>query len=183
MADAPLMAGKFVLVTGGTGGIGKATAIGLAALGARVDITGRDPARSGTGHLPAAGRAGQQRRRVLGSPARHRRWAGVNLRGEPPRAVPADQPAAGPPHRERPPGSSPSPPAPTPEAALTSMTCRRAELLRAARLQPVEAGQRDVHLRASPPPGRHRRDRHGAAPRRGTHQLRRRRPRRRTWPS
>ena len=34
MAEVPLMAGKFVLVTGGTGGIGKATALGLAALGA-----------------------------------------------------------------------------------------------------------------------------------------------------
>ena len=46
MDDAALMAGKFVLVTGGTGGIGKATAIGLAALGAQVGITGRDQART-----------------------------------------------------------------------------------------------------------------------------------------
>jgi NAD(P)-dependent dehydrogenase (short-subunit alcohol dehydrogenase family) len=40
------MAGKSVLVTGGTGGIGRATAIALAALGARVGITGRDQARA-----------------------------------------------------------------------------------------------------------------------------------------
>ena len=38
--------GKVVLVTGATGGIGKATAIGLAAAGAHVAITGRDPART-----------------------------------------------------------------------------------------------------------------------------------------
>jgi retinol dehydrogenase 14 len=40
------MAGKTVLVTGGTGGIGRATAEGLARLGARVAITGRDRART-----------------------------------------------------------------------------------------------------------------------------------------
>ena len=39
------MTGKTVLITGGTGGIGKATAIGLARSGARVGIVGRDAAR------------------------------------------------------------------------------------------------------------------------------------------
>ena len=46
MTDAPSMAGTYVLVTGGTGGIGRATAAGLAALGARVGITGRDQGRA-----------------------------------------------------------------------------------------------------------------------------------------
>jgi hypothetical protein len=41
-----LMAGKTVLVTGATGGIGKATTVGLARVGARVGITGRDIARA-----------------------------------------------------------------------------------------------------------------------------------------
>jgi len=40
------MAGRTVLVTGGTGGIGLATAFGLAAMGANVAIVGRDAARA-----------------------------------------------------------------------------------------------------------------------------------------
>jgi retinol dehydrogenase-14 len=46
MADTPSMTGKTVLVTGATGGIGRAAAIGLASLGARVGITGRDRGRA-----------------------------------------------------------------------------------------------------------------------------------------
>lgn len=46
MAETPRMTGKTVLITGGTGGIGKAAAIGLATLGARVGITGRDQVRA-----------------------------------------------------------------------------------------------------------------------------------------
>jgi retinol dehydrogenase-14 len=46
MAATPSMTGKTVLITGGTGGIGRAAAIGIAALGARVGITGRDRARA-----------------------------------------------------------------------------------------------------------------------------------------
>lgn len=42
----PAMTGKTVLITGGTGGIGRAAAIGLASMGARVGITGRDQARA-----------------------------------------------------------------------------------------------------------------------------------------
>jgi NAD(P)-dependent dehydrogenase (short-subunit alcohol dehydrogenase family) len=40
------MTGKTVLVTGGSGGIGRATALGLAAMGAHLAITGRDRRRT-----------------------------------------------------------------------------------------------------------------------------------------
>jgi NAD(P)-dependent dehydrogenase (short-subunit alcohol dehydrogenase family) len=46
MSEGQRMAGRTVLVTGGTGGIGRATAAGLAAMGARLGITGRDRGRA-----------------------------------------------------------------------------------------------------------------------------------------
>ncbi len=46
MPDTSSMTGKTVLITGGTGGIGRATAIRLASMGARVGIVGRDLGRA-----------------------------------------------------------------------------------------------------------------------------------------
>ena len=46
MIATPSMTGKTVLITGGTGGIGRAAAVGLASMGARVGITGRDRPRA-----------------------------------------------------------------------------------------------------------------------------------------
>jgi retinol dehydrogenase 14 len=51
------MAGRTVLVTGGTAGIGRATALGLATMGAHLAITGRDRGRAedAAGEIRAAG--------------------------------------------------------------------------------------------------------------------------------
>ena len=54
------MTGKTVLITGGTGGIGRAAAIGLAAMGARVGITGRDRDRAERAATAIAGESGNQ---------------------------------------------------------------------------------------------------------------------------
>ncbi|MGZ8785086.1 MAG: SDR family oxidoreductase [Acidimicrobiia bacterium] len=46
MSAAPSMNGKTVLITGGTSGIGRAAAVGLASMGAHVGIIGRDRVRA-----------------------------------------------------------------------------------------------------------------------------------------
>ena len=75
------MTGRTVLVTGATGGIGKATALGLATMGARVAITGRD--RDRTEAAAREIRAGRRRagRRVRRGPVRPVRGATTGRRG------------------------------------------------------------------------------------------------------
>ena len=95
---------------------------------------------------------------------------------QPPRPVPAHPPAARPAAGERPgarrhglvrrAGHGPD---------RLRRPAGRAGLQRAAGLQPVQARQRHVHLRAGPPARGHRGHGERAAPRRGPHGLRRRR--------
>ena len=205
MSESQPLSGRNAVVTGGTGGIGKATARGLVALGARVAIVGRDPARLAAaaedlsshdrerrgrrlrggplvagagaparrptaGALPADRRAGQQRRRVLGAPPCHRGRARADVRTQPPRAVPAHRPPGRPDagtgtrpdrhgHVER--GGAR-------QDRLRGPPGERA-LLRTARLQPVQARERAVHLRAGAPPAWNHRHRERRAPGRHPH--------------
>lgn len=151
------MAGRTVLVTGGTGGIGRATTLGLARMGAHLAITGRDRARTETaaGEVRAAG-CGQV-------------------------DAPADQPASRPARAQRPGARGHGL---LERAGDGQNRLRRppgsAVLLRLAGIQPVQAGQRPVHLRAgsyaATAAGRCR-HRQCVASRRGQHLLRSRGPR------
>jgi retinol dehydrogenase 14 len=81
------MTGKTVLITGGTGGIGKAAAVGLAKLGARVGITGRDRVRAEAAAAEIAHESGNPAVDVfvgdLSSQAEVRRLAGEVLAAYP----------------------------------------------------------------------------------------------------
>ena len=61
------MAGKIVLVTGGTSGIGKATATGLASMGAHVAINGRDLGRAEAVAVQIRGATGNPRVDAFGA--------------------------------------------------------------------------------------------------------------------
>ena len=64
------LAGRTVLVTGGSGGIGRATALGLAAMGAHLAITGRDRGRTEDAAREIRAAGGGPGRRVRRGPVR-----------------------------------------------------------------------------------------------------------------
>jgi len=78
------MGGNVVLITGATGGIGKAAAIGLATMGARVGITGRD--------LNRAEQASADIRTASGNPATDRFAADMSSQPEVRRLAGAGRP-------------------------------------------------------------------------------------------
>src|SRR5688572_18437031 len=83
MTATPSMTGKTVLITGGTGGIGRAAAVGLATMGARVGITGRDRTRAEAAAAAIVRESGNQAIDVfvadMSSQAEVRRLAGEVL--------------------------------------------------------------------------------------------------------
>ena len=120
-------------------------------------------------------RAPQQRGRHARQPARHRRRLRDDLRRQPPRPLPAHQPAARPARGERAGAHHHRGVRRAPvraEAASTSTTCRaNAALPRVPGVLPLEARQHPLRQRARPPARRHRRHVELGAPRLGRHQL------------
>ena len=203
------MTGKTVLITGGTGGIGRAAAVGLAALGARVGITGRDRAVPRRPPPRSSGESGNPAVDVfvadLSSQAEVRRLAGEVLATYPRLDVLVNNVGGFWAHRhvtadglehtfalnhlapflltnlllDRFIASAPARVVTVSSGAQCDGPIDFDDLmgehgvLRAAGLQPVEAGQCDVHLRAGPAPGRDRRHRDGAAPGHDQHRLQR----------
>jgi hypothetical protein len=170
------MADRTLLVTGASAGIGRATALSLARMrcgpgdpwpdpestkdaagelsaagGGPVEVFAARPVRPVGGAAggrrgppaPSADRgAGQQRRGVLEHPPRHRRRARAHLRPQPSGAVPAHHPAPRPIEAQRPGAGG--------HRLLQRPGPAGAVVFRGTGLQPVQAGQRPVHLRAGP---------------------------------
>jgi NAD(P)-dependent dehydrogenase (short-subunit alcohol dehydrogenase family) len=104
------MTGRAVLITGGSGGIGKATALRLAQMGASVSIIGRDAGRTVTAAREITGRSGHPVNAFtadLSAQAEVRRVAEEVLAMVP-----------------RPGGWSPWPPTPRRSEPSTSTTCK-----------------------------------------------------------
>ncbi len=208
MTTRDLMQGKTVLVTGGTGGIGRATAQGLARLGARVGIVGRDHTRAEHAADQIREKAGAAQIDVfaadLSSQVEVRRLAEEVLSTYPRLDVLVNNVGGYWAHRhstvdglehtfalnhlapflltnlllERLTASGPSRVVTVSSGAQSMGRIDFDDLQgahavrRSARLQPVQARQRAVHLRARPPDPRHRRDGERAAPGSRGHGLR-----------
>ena len=212
MRPAVSMTGKTVLITGGTGGIGKATAIGLARMGARVGIVGRDAARAEAAAADIRSTSGNDAVDAyiadVSAQSEVRRLAAEVLEAYPRLDVLVNNVGGFWAHRhvtvdglehtfavnhlaaflltdlllERLKASAP--------ARVVTVSLRRpidgtdrlrqpagrARLLGAAGLQPVEAGERHIHVRARASPGGHRRDVERATPGRHPDRLRCRGP-------